>query len=1496
MKKRIIGGLIQNMVFFWGLGAVAQIVITEIHYDPEPDTAALEFIELHNAGATAVDVGGWYFSEGVEYTLPPAISIAAGGYLVIAQDPASLGCAFGIVALGPWSGKLNNDGEMIELRDAQGAKVDSLDYRRGFPWPVCPGGSSMELVNPALDGDLGGSWRSSGGGSGLPSPGLSNQVWMAAAPPAPRQVGHSPEQPKSGEAVVISAKVTSPQGVQDVALEYQLVAPGAYVRATDAAYNEGWISLAMVDDGTEGDIMASDDVYSATIPASIQLHRHLVRYRITVADTTGLSQRVPYEDDLRRNFSYFVYDGVPAWTGANDPGTSPEETFSTNVMANALPVYHLLAIEEDVLKCQYNRGYEETHFYGTLVYDGQVYDHIQFKVRGEWDPYVSGKNKWRFYFNQADDLVARDNYGHEYEHGIRHLNFNGCASPWLPANRGMAGLDEAGSFRMCELAGMLSPSTHYAHFRVIDDSEEAPENDQYGGDLWGLYLAIEHIDGRFLDERDLPDGNTYKIIAGGEVKRNQGATQSEDSSDWDAFCSNADTNPPVAWWRANFDLDSYYSFLGINRVVSNVDFNERKNFGMYHHPAGPWHVIPQDLDLMFAPETHWPTIPRMKNCLAHAELSTEFKNRCRELMDLLLSDPSPMGGQAVQVMHELAQWVNPTDQAQTFADVDQFVWNYHPRTTDLQRGKFYVTPMVEDIPQGGPWTRTLVSADFEGFVQYISDFVTDTDPDGFTVGDGDQRGYGFNHLEQEAADSAIPATPTLSYTGSDGFPVDALQFESSTFADPQGSGTFGALQWRIAEIRNPATPGYEVGDRWKYEIDAYWESGSIATADYTLVPPVDLVSGRTYRVRVRHQDSSNRWSHWSDPVEFVAMGIDALRVLLVSEVHYNPADPASGSTYDNDDFEFVELQNTGTEPLNLRRYALDGGIGFSFGNGSVETLAAGGFVVVVRDLAAFASRYATNGMQIAGTYSGKLANSGENIRLEFYGQKVFDIAFNDAWGWPQAADGGGPSLVPLTGDLASQGFDILDYPGNWRASTYVHGSPGEADPEPSAGIVINEVVAHTDTGEAPPNDSNDQVELYNPTDADIALDGDWYLSDDLAEPEKYNIPASTVIPAGGWVEFDEEGDFHVGGMAGFGLDKAGEQIVLSHRPGSGLNRVVDCIGFKGQANGASWGRYPDGDAFLLALSPTVGSTNQLAPAGIRIEQLMYHPLQIEGAGMDAVLEYILLTNRSSQAVVLEGEGNSGSWRIGGGVDYAFPGGESMAAGEKLWLVPFNPATDPGGKTLFCATYGLDAGSVRLFGPYAGNLSNSGGRIALERPQASDDPLFPNSISWIIEDEITWLDEAPWPDGADGTGMPLVRIGFAGNDPRSWMAPLDPETDTDGDGMPDVWELKYFGNPTNCVATGNPDGDLHNNLQESITGTDPTNSSSFFSIAITNQIDGFSISWTAVEGRFYSILRASDLEQGFQPLEYGIAFPQNSYTDTLNGAEDKGYYKVDVLQQ
>ena len=57
-------------------------------------------------------------------------------------------------------------------------------------------------------------------------------------------------------------------------------------------------------------------------------------------------------------------------------------------------------------------------------------------------------------------------------------------------------------------------------------------------------------------------------------------------------------------------------------------------------------------------------------------------------------------------------------------------------------------------------------------------------------------------------------------------------------------------------------------------------------------------------------------------------------------------------------------------------------------------------------------------------------------------------------------------------------------------------------------------------------------------------------------------------------------------------------------------------------------------------------------------------------------------------------------------------------------------------------------------------------------------------------------------------------------------------DADGDGLPDAWELAYFGNTTNAVATADADGDGLSNRDEYLAGTDPTNALSVLKIVLT----------------------------------------------------------------
>ena len=1198
----------------WPSAVAAGVVINEIHYDADPKTAAVEFVELHNTGDRTEHLGGWYFSNGIDFTFAANTALKPGGYLVIAENPAKLRAEFRTpkkLVLGPYIGRLSN-GETLTLRNDAGEQVDRVNYDSGFPWPTAASGagSSMELIHPSLDNDLGGSWRSAGmliepsepvvllaagrsgwsyregtseassprsawrqldfdedaswkkgttpigygdgddkteinmrnrftsvylrrefaaraevpstlllrvyvddgavvwlngeevarvsvpsgvlrynslakdheakweevliqnareivkpgrniiaihglnatrgssdfsidaelrtsppgQSSGTPTPGSVNTVFSENAPPQTRQVKHEPQQPKANEPVRISVKVTDPEGVASVKLSYQSVAPGRYVRLTDGGYEQGWRELTMNDAGENGDATAEDSIYSATVPRAVQQHRTLVRYRVRVEDNAGNSVALPYGDDDQPNFAYFCYNGVPAWSGSNKIN-GKKETFSASVM-RSLPTYHLIADGSDVNNSQYNSAHDTVRFKGTLVYDGRVYDHVEFRNRGEYSTYVSGKNKWRLYFNRARGLRARDNYGRLYQTRKKTINLNGCAAPWMPVNRGMAGMEEAIGFKLYSLAGGLAPHTDFIHFRVIDDTEEAPTgrgNAQYSGDLWGLYLHVEHTDSRFLAEHGLPDGNVYKIERNEGDRRNQGATQPSTPSDWNSFRDNYNRTQSLNWWRQNLHMPTYYTFRSINRIISNVDLRDGWNHVCYHNPDGHWYPVPWDLDMLIIPETHWQGAVNLEKSLRqYRTLKIEFKNRARELMDLLVGDASPTGGQIGQFIDEQSRFINPPGQSLTFVDVDQFMWNYHPRTASNHRGQFYVSPKSQNNI-GGTWTRRLKSKDFEGMMQHMLDFMTDTDTGRWRIGDGDPKGYGFNYLEYEAKWTDIPDRPEISYSGPEGFPLNELQFKSTPFSPglDKNNQKFTGIQWRLAEISNPKTPYFELGQPWKYEIQPVWEMESDEFVEQVAIPQHVMRKGGTYRARVRMRNGTHSWSRWSAPVEFVAGEPDLARYrdsLAFSEIMYHPQARPKVS---DSDYEFLEIKNTGERALDLSGLFFSSGIRFIFSQGS--TLAPGKLFVLARNKAALEATHP--GLKVNGVYEGRLANQGETLTLAAgHGATVLSLTYSDQAPWPTKADGEGYSLV-------ADGVSETGY----RASAAIGGTPG-SDP------------------------------------------------------------------------------------------------------------------------------------------------------------------------------------------------------------------------------------------------------------------------------------------------------------------------------------------------------------------------------------------------------------------------------------------------------------------
>ncbi|MBE0537256.1 MAG: lamin tail domain-containing protein, partial [Phycisphaerae bacterium] len=165
---------------------INDIVINEIMYnhgtrDPNRAEDDYTYVELHNKGVSPVSLEGWAFTDGVEYEFEAGVTIAPGGYLVVAENPDFLMTIYdnltaGVNLFGPWSGRLSNSSERVRLSypiveiDAGTGEprthmvtADEVTYYDGGRWPKWADGrgASLELIDPRADNNVPDAWADS---------------------------------------------------------------------------------------------------------------------------------------------------------------------------------------------------------------------------------------------------------------------------------------------------------------------------------------------------------------------------------------------------------------------------------------------------------------------------------------------------------------------------------------------------------------------------------------------------------------------------------------------------------------------------------------------------------------------------------------------------------------------------------------------------------------------------------------------------------------------------------------------------------------------------------------------------------------------------------------------------------------------------------------------------------------------------------------------------------------------------------------------------------------------------------------------------------------------------------------------------------------------------------------------------------------------------------------------------------------------------------------
>ena len=149
----------------------------------------------------------------------------------------------------------------------------------------------------------------------------------------------------------------------------------------------------------------------------------------------------------------------------------------------------------------------------------------------------------------------------------------------------------------------------------------------------------------------------------------------------------------------------------------------------------------------------------------------------------------------------------------------------------------------------------------------------------------------------------------------------------------------------------------------------------------------------------------------------------------------------------------------------------------------------------------------------------------------------------------------------------------------------------------SSQVVINEFCFANYSDYLVGGEYEDWVEFYNPTGAVVNIGGYW-LSDDVLDPMKYQIPATVTVPANGYklILFSGQGGYNPGYLCQTNTDfkitqSNGEDLVFSN-PAGNILESYDFATISPNQRNQSYGRVPNGSGpMLIQTNPSQGAAN-----------------------------------------------------------------------------------------------------------------------------------------------------------------------------------------------------------------------------------------------------------------------------------------------------------------
>jgi len=1142
------------------------------------------------------------------------------------------------------------------------------------------------------------------------TPGTANGAGTGSFGPIIRDPAHAPNVPRDQDDLHVTAIVLATVWPVDaVSLTYRVMYS-----------NE--VTVPMFDDGAHGDGLAGDGVFGATIPASASQPGQMVRYFVYATDIAANASRVPAFDNPQDSPAYF--------------GTLVADPTQTN----KLPVLHVFTANPT----------QTTNYTGTrcsIFYDGEFYDNVVISLHGQTTAAV--------FWKQSLDISMNRGETFRWKRGVERVDSFNLLSPISDK----AYLRQIMAYETFANAG-------------IPGSTAFPLRVQQNGVFYGVFHFVEKGDEHLLERAGLdPDGALYKLYLpmtsaymGVAEKKTR---QAEDYSDLQELINGCNLTGEARrqFIYDNIDVPEFVNFLATVNLVQNEDCCYYKNYFLYRDSNGTkeWQMLPWDLDLTFG-RTFGFLVVNGVQTNGYFNTNIFWTN-----LYYLQKRPSPIGAadfigqdhvvaEALWSVPEIYQmflrrWTSVHEQFLQKPGTHPLLLHYERRTDELAA---QIEPDAAlDLAKWGSWfpVQTMsVAVDILKKIYFEK-----------------RRGWIFNTLTAANGGPYLGTQPTNA----------ALRFGAM---EPNPSG--GNQDQEYVELVNTNSYAVDIsGWRVTGAIDHTFKNGVVIPSNSVLYlsPNVNAFRARTSGprgglglfVQGNYSGRLNARGEALQLVDSTGRAVAATNVpaapslaqqyLRITEIMYRPTPPPPGLAALADAFEFLELKNIGPAPLNLLGVRLTIGVDFGFTGSSVTNLAPGARVLVVRNLAAFESRYGS-GLPVAGQYSGLLDNAGENLRLEdATGEKILDFDYNNAW-YP-ITDGVGFSLV-IVNENAS--WDTWGLKTSWRPGSRERGSPGANNPAADvvAPVQINEVASHT------VQPAVDAVELFNPTGGSVNLGG-WFLTDDFLTPRKFRIPDLTTISANGHLVFNENhfNPTNPPSPTGFAFSSFGDEVFLfSANAGGELTGYHHGFRFGAAEAGVSFGRHVNqvgAEHFVAQAVATFGGANSYPQVGpVVVSEIHYHPPDFAGGVNNSTDEFIELHNITGGAVPLfHPTFPTNTWRLRGAVDFDFPTNVTLAAGGFALLVSFDP-TNATQLAAFRARFNVPP-ALFIFGPWSGELNNASGEVRLTKPGT---PLA-GETPQITADEVEYEDVTEWLLPADGHGASwqISVAGFYGHDPFSWIA-------------------------------------------------------------------------------------------------------------------------------